>query len=98
VTGLLEILTLLLLAVGLLLLPRLFPGRRGTVKSSRPRTLSGGIRLGILASVLVPGIAALLLRPWEGAIILFVCTGVLPVFLGWGLYWVWSGFRQSGRR
>lgn len=93
--GLQEILTLLVIIAAIIMLPRLFQGRRPTRKTKTRPPLSGGIRLGVMASVLLPVAAGLVLKPWEGRFLIFIAAGIVPVIAGWGIAWVVSGFRRK---
>lgn len=86
-TGVSEILVLILLISGILILPRMFKPAPKQVKSKK-KTLSKTKRAGIVVSVLIPIIAAVGLKPWSGDLVLFVCLGILPVALGWSLVWI----------
>lgn len=86
-TGVSEILVLILLISGILILPRMFKPAPKQVKSKK-KTLSKTKRAGVVVSVLIPIIAAVGLKPWSGDLVLFVCLGILPVALGWSLVWI----------
>jgi hypothetical protein len=86
-TGVSEILVLILLISGILILPRMFKPAPKQVKSKK-KTLSKAKRIGIVVSVLIPIIAAVGLKPWSGDLVLFVSIGILPVALGWSLVWI----------
>ena len=96
-TGIQEILTLILLIGCLFLLPRLF-GTRHTPSTGQSRkfSLSGKCRLAIVLSLLIPIAAATLFPPWQPRQqTLFCLTGILPVALGWAGFWVFQGFRNK---
>lgn len=97
-SGLQEILILVLIIVGLWTLPRLL--QRGKENPDNPsphsrKPLRGRTRLAILASGLWPAGAAVLLKPWHGDLIPFLAIGLLPVGLGWGIAWVVFGFKKG---
>lgn len=100
-TGIQEILTLILLIVGLILIPRMLGG--GRPKSPRGKTtrfrLDGKWRLAIVASLLFPLGVALRFPPWQPEhTIAFTVVGLLPVILGWAGVWILRGFgRPSGK-
>ncbi len=90
-TGISEILVLLLLLACILILPRLLKGV--PAQSSRSsaidiKKLGTKTRLGIVLSIVYPVGAALYLRPWDGHLISFVSFGILPVLLIWAGVWV----------
>jgi len=61
------------------------------------KRISGRGRLAILASVIWLVATALWLQPWAGNQTLFVGIGAAPVVVGWGVWWVVSGFKQKRR-
>ncbi len=95
--GIQEILTLLLIIIAILFLPKFFRKKepRKSIRKRR-RPLSGGLRLALVATILVPLASALYLRPWDGNPLLFIAIGVIPVAAAWALFWVFSGFKTSG--
>lgn len=97
--GIQEILSIGLIIVCIIFLPRLFrsekperPTQKGVNKRWR---LSGKLRLAIVLSLLIPVSTALILKPWtsntQG---LFLFVGILPVIAGWAGMWVWQGFKR----
>ncbi len=86
-TGVSEILVLILLISGILILPRMFKPAPKQVKSKK-KTLSKAKRAGIVVSVIIPIIAAVGFKPWSGDLVLFVSIGILPVALVWSLVWI----------
>ena len=99
--GLTEILLILLIIVVLFFLPRMVSRSAPAARKPPPRILikrlSGRLRLAILASVIWLAAAAMWLQPWRGNQLLFVAVGAAPVIVGWGIYWVVSGFKQYRR-
>jgi hypothetical protein len=98
VSGIQEILLIVLVVVGLFFLPRLV-NRRSEPEPARVRSakkLGGAVRLALLASGLWAAVACLWLRPWQGDVLPFVLLGLGPVAVGWGLVWVALGFRKRG--
>ena len=90
-TGISEILVLILLICAVLIVPRMMaPASKKTAARTVKKRLSAKMRAGIVLSALVPVVAALLLRPWSGNITLFVIAGILPVALAWGCFWIIS--------
>ncbi len=87
-TGVSEILVLILLISGILILPRMF--KPAPVKTSRqkPLPLSKTKRVGIVLSFLIPIAAALGFKPWGGNLVLFICIGIIPVALAWAIAWI----------
>ncbi len=94
-SGLLEILVIGLVIVLILFLPRL-TGRGSQKTSSKAlQTLSGKLRLGIVASVIWLLLWATYFKPWTGEILAFTLVGLSPVILGWGALWVIEGFKKK---
>jgi len=97
-SGLTEILLILLIVVVLFFLPRMVsrPASRMRQAPSQPlmKKISGRWRLAILASVIWLASTALWLQPWAGNQTLFVGIGAAPVIVGWGVVWVMAGFRR----
>jgi len=95
-TGISEILVLLLLITGILILPRLF--KKEPVKkvssSKKNKKLTAKTRFAIVLSVIYPLAVALYLTPWHENQILYVCSGVLPVLLAWAIAWIIAGQKK----
>ena len=99
--GIQEILSIGLIIVCIIFLPRLF-GTNASKRSSkrknsshRVQSISGTMRLAIVFSVLLPAGAALFLKPWaNGGWLIFIAVGILPVIIGWAGAWVWRGFKK----
>ncbi len=95
-TSIAEILTLLLILICILILPRMFRQEKQAQKNKlEPRNFSVYMRLGIVASILLPVISALVIKPWKEDIILFVAVGLLPIAAGWGIMWTVSGLKKK---
>ena len=100
-SGLTEILLILLIVVVLFFLPRMVSRPATPLRKVPPQPLlkkiSGHWRLAILASVIWLAAMTLWLQPWAGNQTLFVGVGAAPVVVGWGVWWVVSGFKQKRR-
>ncbi|HKK89801.1 MAG TPA: hypothetical protein VJ936_00225 [Desulfobacteraceae bacterium] len=96
-TGIQEILTLIMIIAGIVVLPRIF-GKRDPAGGKKKKNvpLSGKIRMGIVLSILLPAVAALVIKPWQQDLTLFTLLGVLPVAAGWAAFWIRSGFKRTG--
>ncbi|ACN16358.1 hypothetical protein HRM2_32800 [Desulforapulum autotrophicum HRM2] len=93
--GIQEILTLLLIIIGIIFIPRIMSG--GRVKDTKKRKkihLSGRMRLSIILSIITPLVAALILKPWAHNFVGFILAGIIPVAAGWAAYWIISGFKN----
>ncbi len=94
-TGISEILVLVLLICGLLILPRMFkPAPKAHKKRIPPRSFNMKLRAGIVVSILFPLLLALAIKPWQGNLIRYVSLGILPVALGWALVWILSAQKK----
>ena len=95
-----EIAVVALIAFAIFFLPRL-KGRRQEIRfvKSTPKSLvvSGRMRLAIFASILWSAGTALFFQPWKENLPLFLCIGIGPIFLGWGVIWVLAGYRKYRR-
>lgn len=99
--GVQEILTIVLIIVCIVFIPRLFRGDTPPVNKGASEVkslLSSRKRLWIVLSVMWPTVAGILIKPWEGHFILFFSTGVLPVAGGWAAVWVSAGSGWQSRK
>ena len=95
-TGISEILFLLLLIVCILILPRMFKGepvKNASVLKKNIR-LSAKIRSGIIISIVYPLATALYLQPWKQHLIPYISLGIAPVFLSWAVVWILAGRKK----
>ena len=99
-SGIQEILVLIVIILGIFFLPRII--NRGSKSVASPsRTLpqigalSGRFRLAVVLSILWPAAAALYFEPWHRNISTFIVCGIGPVVLLWGAFWVLSGFKKT---
>jgi len=95
-TGIQEILTLVLIIAIIIFIPKIF---RQETKSYKKVTsgvyFSWKIRLSIVLSFTLPIISALILKPWQQNILPFISFGIIPVLAGWAGFWIFSGFKKS---
>lgn len=97
-SGLSEILLILVIVIVLFFLPRMVsrpaaPVRR-PLRQPLLKKITGRWRLAILVSAVWLAAAALWFQPWAGDPVRFVVIGAAPVIVGWGLVWVVAGFRK----
>jgi len=94
-----EILTLLVIIVGILILPKMFrkETKAPSNKKLSTRSVSVPVRFGIIISILLPLISALVLQPWKQNFTLFILAGIVPLIIGWGLYWMFAGLKNKKR-
>jgi len=90
VTGVSEILVLILLISGLLIVPRMLKPPPENNTQNAVLRLSKKKRAAMVASVLFPIACALIIKPWQGHAVLFAAIGFAPVALAWAVYWVLS--------
>ena len=93
-TGVSEILVLILLISGILILPRMFKPAPKTLVNRKAFVLSSKMRMGIVLSILVPMILALVLKPWKSHLILYIFIGIVPVALAWAFVWIQAGQKK----
>ncbi len=94
-SGLQEILVVVLIVIVLFFLPRVV-SRPAQV--SRPPVQMKQIprkwRLAVFVSLVWLVIAALWLKPWAGSPVMYAGVGALPVAVFWGAVWVITGFHR----
>ncbi|MCP3898920.1 MAG: hypothetical protein GY707_04190 [Desulfobacteraceae bacterium] len=92
-----EILTIVAIIIGILILPKMLrPEAKTSSRKTTPlSSLSVSTRFGVLATILIPIISALFFQPWKNDFILFVLTGVVPLIVGWGFYWMFAGIKNK---
>jgi Na+/H+ antiporter NhaD/arsenite permease-like protein len=95
-TGISEILVLVLLIACILILPRLFKGEpdKKISSSKKIKNLSAKLRFNVVLTLAWPMIMALYLKPWEDHLILFISYGVAPVILVWAIIWIMAGKKK----
>ncbi|MDA3917610.1 MAG: hypothetical protein PF690_11635 [Deltaproteobacteria bacterium] len=96
-TGINEILVLVLLIACILILPRLFKkdSAKKVSASKKIKNLSAKIRFSIVLTLAYLIIAALYLKPWENNPIVYLSYGVVPVFLTWAIAWIVTGKKNK---
>ncbi len=95
VSGLQEILVIVLIFVLIFFLPRL-KGRGGEKRSQKTlQALSGKLRLALVVSVVWLLLWTAYFQPWTGRVLGFAVVGLCPVALGWGVLWILDGFRKN---
>lgn len=93
-----EILVLIVIALALFYLPRVFGKKPApVVRVVRRPALTGWMRLAILITIFWIAGSALILKPWQDDPLPFLYTGLAPVIALWGSTWVWSGYRKHRR-
>ena len=96
-SGLSEILLITLIIAILFYLPKRAGGDSPARRRRLRVSLSGRMRLAIVASILYLPAAGYLFNPMDGDPIRFAVFGVGPVILGWAIYWVVLGYRRHRR-
>lgn len=89
-TGVSEILVLILLISGILILPRMLKPPPAGKTGKKMGRLSQKKRSAIVISIVFPVACALVIKPWEGHVLMFGAVGLVPVALGWAFYWILS--------
>jgi len=97
-SGIQEILLILLIVGALFIIPRMIqrPQAMPPVRP-QPTPMSGKMRLAILTSAIWLGLAAAYFQPWRNGWEIFACAGVGVVAVPWGVVWVIRGFRKRPR-
>ena len=93
-TGISEILVLVLLICLILIVPRMMKPAPRNVAPKPARKLTSRMRAGIVASIILPVAAALFVKPWEGRITLYFLIGIFPVILSWSVVWILAGKKK----
>ncbi len=95
-TGISEILILVLLIVGILILPRIFKGdpEKKTFSADKLKTFSIKLRLSIVLTLIFPIAMALYLKPWNRNLISYFSYGIIPVALIWSMVWILAGKKK----
>lgn len=98
-SGFQEILLLVALVLAIFFLPRVLPARNQQATPRRGvRPISGRMRLALVASAVWPAAVAAYIQPWKTDLPLFLYAGLGPVAIGWALWWIRSGYRNSRKR
>jgi hypothetical protein len=97
VSGIQEILVLVIIILAIFFLPRMMNKQTAQKMAEPAFVLTGKLRLAIAASVIWPALMAAFLRPWQKDLALFLYIGIGPVFLAWAIFWVFTGFRNRMR-
>ncbi len=94
-----EILVLIVVVLALFALPRIM-GKRPEpvpVRAVRRPPLTGRMRLAILLTLCWILGSVAILEPWQGDVLPFLYTGLVPVATLCGAAWVWFGYRKYRR-
>ena len=94
-SGISEILVLVIIVLAIFFIPRMLAKPEAQRPAKPAVELSGRLRLAIAASVIWPALIAAYLQPWQKDLVLFLYLGIGPVILGWGAFWIITGFRRS---
>ena len=94
-----EILLIVVIALGIFMLPRLMSKNpeRDLQPLNRIFRMTGWMRLAILVSILWPALAAFFMEPWNSQWVVFLYVALGPLVLFWGICWVIWGFRKRRR-
>jgi Ca2+/H+ antiporter len=94
-TGISEILVLVLLITCILILPRLFKGdHEKKAPSISLKKLPLKLRVAIILTLLYPVGMALYLKPWDQNPILYLSWGIMPVVFVWAIIWILAGRKK----
>jgi hypothetical protein len=96
-SGLTEILVLVIVILGVLILPRMMaksaPTDRIAFRGRRKPHIGGPTRLALLISGIWLAAGALYFHPWKSDPVPFLVFGLGPVLVVWLLKWVFQGFK-----
>ena len=93
-SGISEILVLVIIVLVIFFIPRMLAKSEAQRPAKPPVELSGKLRLAIAASIVWPALVAAFIQPWREDLVLFLYFGLGPVLLGWGAFWIITGFRR----
>ncbi len=101
-SGIQEILVIVGIILAIVFIPRITSRNQSVrppvLRRGNPFSrLSGRMRLAIIASLIWFFGAAVYFEPWNQDPKPFLYIGLGPVLLGWGVGWVFSGFRKRRR-
>lgn len=99
-SGLHEILIVVLIVLGIIFLPRLSgrPAVRPLPVNRKGIRMSGLMRMAMAISGLWLFGAIIYHRAWEEITMPFYLFGMGPVLLGWAAYWVLNGINYKNKR
>lgn len=92
-----EILVLIVIALAIFYLPRVFGKKPTPARVVRRPALTGRMRLAILMTIFWIAGSAAILKPWQDDVMPFLYAGLAPVAALWGSTWVWFGYRKNRR-
>ncbi|WP_300462782.1 hypothetical protein [Desulfobacula sp.] len=93
-TGISEILVLVLLITCIVILPRMLKGdpvKKGSSPKKILHKFTAKTRLAIILTLVYPLAAALYLKPWDDHLMRYISYGMIPVFLAWAVAWILAG-------
>jgi hypothetical protein len=102
-SGIHEMLVLVIIILAIFFIPRLL-AKGNQNKLSKPMPiksmpiLSGRLRLAIFVSILWIFLTTIYFQPWRRDFVVFLSSAMGPVLVGWGAYWVITGFNRKKRR
>ena len=94
-SGIQEILLLVIIVLAIFFIPRMLAKPEPKQQAKPAVELTGKLRLAIAASTVWPALMAAYLQPWHKDLVLFLYLGFGPVVLGWGAFWIITGFRRK---
>ncbi len=95
-TGIQEILVLVLIVLAVFFIPRITARKSNHSSSvSQKSALSGKMRLAIMGTVVWPLACAVWLKPWNANYLPFLIIVFSPLVVFWGGWWVLAGFQKK---
>ena len=98
-SGLLEILIIVVIILCIFLVPRMLRKQPEPEIKPQNRTLklNGWARMAIMVSFFWLVFFTIYLKPWNNEWHLFIYIGLAPVVLSWSIFWIFLGFKRKGR-
>ena len=94
VSGINEILVVLIVLLILFYLPKRAAGHRSEKSQGHLVRLSGKMRLAIFGSAVWVAAIAHFFPPWQEKVSNFIYFGIGPLAVAWGIGWVVTGYRN----
>jgi hypothetical protein len=101
--GIQEILVLVIIILAIFILPRVL-SRGKVTETPEPSisriisSISGPLRLALVASLVWPLAVAAYLEPWKSGLFPYLYFGFGPVVFGWSIRWIIIGYRRNNLR
>jgi len=71
------------------------PAPKAAQKKKTQKFFTMKTRAGIVVSIVFPILTAFLMKPWQDKLIPYICIGILPVALAWGMVWILAAQKKQ---